>query len=78
MADDVNVLMMTPTPLAGGLVDGLRAVSPRLRVEHRVVEKPANVDAGIWRDVDEIVAAYPLTEAEVAYLRACEAVLAAE
>lgn len=52
MSEAVRVLVLTQTPLATGLVEGLHAVSPRLHVEHRVIAKPSDLEPDAWREVE--------------------------
>lgn len=52
MTDEVNVLVLTQTPVDEALLEGVRAVSPRVRVKQRVVQTAADIDAADWREVE--------------------------
>jgi phosphoglycerate dehydrogenase-like enzyme len=52
MSNEVRALVLTDTPLEAELLDRLRAVSPRLRVDPRVIKKGETLEARDWEGVE--------------------------
>src|SRR3972149_5466626 len=52
MADPIRVLVLPQAPLPAPLIERLRAVSPRLRVEHRIARTLDELGDAAWRGVE--------------------------
>ncbi len=54
MSDDrpIKVFMLTQAPIADPLIDQLRSVSPRLRIEHRIARSVEEIDRSVWSEIE--------------------------
>ncbi len=52
MSEKVHVLILSQSAVDEGLIDKVKAVSPRLVVEHRVVKAARDLEAAAWREVE--------------------------